>query len=172
MRKLFYCTLAIGLLLIQPAQAQSPLPESIQTYQPVGGGTLTYFFIDAYDATLFAPEGTYKPNHPFALELHYLVSIEGDDIAERSIEEMRGLGYDNEPQLASWLEGMNAIFPNVEDGDRLTGVYAPGQPTQFYKGATLIGTVEDPEFGNAFFGIWLNENTSEPTLRKQLLGSE
>jgi hypothetical protein len=33
-----------------------------------------------------------------------------------------------------------------------------------------IGNIDDAEFARAFFAIWLDPKTSEPSLRKQLLG--
>jgi len=35
---------------------------------------------------------------------------------------------------------------------------------------TPIGTIEDPEFARASFAIWFDPRTSEPVLRRQLLG--
>ena len=34
-----------------------------------------------------------------------------------------------------------------------------------------VGRIADPDFSRAFFGIWLNEETSVPDLRRKLLGS-
>ena len=65
---------------------------------------------------------------------------------------------------------MRALFPDVHKGDTLTGVYTRKGTTIFYKNGKKLETINDPEFGRAFFGIWLSENTSEPDLRKQLLG--
>lgn len=67
---------------------------------------------------------------------------------------------------------MKKIFPDVEEGMQLTGVYVPGQATRFYRDGLFIGEVSDPEFGPAFFGIWLHPKTSAPKLRAALLGGK
>ena len=40
----------------------------------------------------------------------------------------------------------------------------------YYFDEQPIGIIQDKQFGDAFLAIWLSENTSEPGLRKQLLG--
>jgi hypothetical protein len=138
----------------------------------VGETRMQYLFWDVYDISLTAPEGEWRKDAPFALTLSYLMDLKGDDIAERSVEEMRGLGYGDEMKLAAWYSEMRRIFPNVKNGSLLTGLYNPGKPTKFYHNGKLAGEVRDPEFGKAFFGIWLDEKTSEPKLRQRLLGQK
>ena len=64
---------------------------------------------------------------------------------------------------------MDRVFPDLKAGDRLVGVSVPGKGTHFYSQDRPLGVVADPEFSPAFFGIWLDEKTSEPALRNQLL---
>jgi hypothetical protein len=54
-------------------------------------------------------------------------------------------------------------------GDRITGLHQPGLGARFWFNGQLRGAVADPEFSRLFFGIWLAETTSEPTLRSALL---
>ena len=161
-------------ILTFPIVASAELPKSVKTTMPdvdtVGKGRLNYLIWDVYDAELFAPQGHWAPGKPLALKLSYLMDLKGADIASRSVEEMRKIGFNDELMLATWHDQMRKIFPNVGSGDALIGVYAPDGETQFYHNNTLIGTVKDPEFGKYFFGIWLDEKSSEPGLRKQLLG--
>jgi hypothetical protein len=118
-------------------------------------------------------EGTYKEwkqDTPFALSLTYLRDFEGEDIASRSVDEMRDIGYTDEVLLAKWFEQMRSVFPNVKEGENITGVFDKNKHTHFYHEGKLIGSIDDKMFGESFFGIWLNEKTSEPKMRKQLLG--
>ncbi len=138
----------------------------------VGKSRLTYVFWDVYDAVLYAPQGNWSEDKPFALTLTYLRDLEGKAIAERSIEEMRKQGLDDDEQLADWQSVMTEIFPDVEEGDSLTGVASSDGHTQFYFNGEPAGTVEDSAFTQAFFDIWLSKDTSEPEMRKQLLGEQ
>lgn len=153
-------------LYAMPLQALSPaLPDA----QLMGEARMRVLLWDVYDAKLYTSAESFSFDQPFALELNYLMTLAGDEIAERSVEEMREQGYTDEVKLAAWYAQMRDIFPDVEDGSTLTGVYKPGAPTEFYQHATHIGTIRDPEFGRWFFGIWLSENTSAPDFRSKLL---
>lgn len=168
MPKLLIFILAIA--LSSPVLAQAEGTRLLADAQQVGKGRLTYFLWDVYDATLTAPAGEWQSDQPFALTLHYLRALDGHDIADRSVEEMRKLGFDDEVKLAAWHSQMLDIFPDVAEGSELTGLYSPEAPTVFFKDNQEIGSIHDPEFGIWFFNIWLSENTSEPELRAQLLG--
>jgi hypothetical protein len=65
---------------------------------------------------------------------------------------------------------LKKILPDVDAGDFLTGVNVPKLGVRFYQNGQPIGAIDDLEFAQAFFGIWLDPRTSEPVLRKQLLG--
>ena len=154
-----------------PAFAIEYMTDHIPAAEKVGKGRLTYLFWDVYDATLYAPQGTWKEDKPFALELSYLRDIPGKSIADRSIEEIRLQGYSDEIKLAAWYTQMRSIFPDVNEGITLTGIFTNSGETIFFKNSKEIGRIQDSEFSQAFFNIWLSEKTSSPTLRDKLLGS-
>ncbi len=148
----------------------SPLPH-LTGYAAVGSGSLRYFGLRIYDATLWSPGGVWSASQPFALELRYARSFEGAAIARRSIEEMRARRSVPDATLARWEAQMRAIFPNVREGDRLIGVRQPGQGAVFYQDARKLGRIDDEAFADAFFGIWLHPATRAPALRARLLGA-
>ena len=161
-----------------PAQVAA-LPEAVT--RDVGGlalrgeAVLRFFGLKVYDIRLWTPEKAAPVEElaagPFALELVYDLSIKGRDIAERSVKEMRTQGWRDEAQLKRWGQEMAHIFPDIAQGDALIGVSIPGKGARFYSRDKLIAVVADPEFSRAFFDIWLSVKTSEPRLRKKLLGS-
>jgi len=57
----------------------------------------------------------------------------------------------------------------VVQGDRITGVHLPGQGAEFWVNGQRAGLLADPQFARLFFGIWLDERTSEPQLRARLI---
>jgi hypothetical protein len=83
---------------------------------------------------------------------------------------MKKLSLGSAAQQRAWLDAMKQVFPNVEEGTQLVGLYQPGQATRFYRDGVAVGEVADPEFGPAFFAIWLHPRTSAPKLRAALLG--
>ncbi len=166
------CASLLAMALLQPASASEAALQNVPDARVVGDGILTYTFLDVYKATLYAPSGQWSFQKPFALSIRYLRSLNGAAIADRSVQEMRAQGFKNEVLLATWHSQMKAIFPNVQNGTVLSGVYIPGQETVFYRDNTKIGAIKGDAFGQRFFGIWLNANTSQPALRQQLLGNK
>ncbi|MFC3092647.1 hypothetical protein DRW07_00330 [Alteromonas sediminis] len=166
-------TILMGLLIsFGVLSMPQPVDEHIPQAKLVGEGKFTYLFWDVYNAQLFAPDGRWQAQAPYALTLTYLRNFDGEDIAVRSREEMEGLGFKDKEKLASWEQVMKDIFPDVQEGEQITGIIKADQTTVFYKNQELIGAVEDREFGEQFFAIWLHENTSEPRLRKKLIGEK
>lgn len=170
MRRRFLIALTALIFYAQSALASETILASVPSASVVGRGVLSYAFWDVYEATLYAPKGRFDPEKPFALSIEYYHSINGKDIADRSVQEMRKQGFNDEIKLAAWNGQMKAIFPDVEDGTVLSAVYRPGNQTIFYNGNKAIGSIKGDDFGRLFFGIWLGERTSEPELRRALLG--
>jgi len=155
-----------------PAHAIEPIREYVPQAQKVGEARMSVMFWDIYDASLYAPKGQWSFDKPFALQLHYLRHLDGEKIADRSVKEMRKQGFDNEVKLATWHTQMREIFPDVEEGDVLSGIFTKDGQSIFYQGEQEIGRIKDPDFSRRFFAIWLSPQTSAPELRTALLGRE
>ena len=82
---------------------------------------------------------------------------------------MRQTGALDEADATRWLAAMSALFPDVQRGDRITGVHVPGTGARFYLNDRLLGEVGEDRFSRRFFGIWLSERTSQPRMREALL---
>lgn len=166
---MFSAFLALG---VAPAAAETAVAAPLHE---VGRGLYTWWGLHIYRASLWVAPGfdaAALPRQHFALELQYERSFRGRDIAQRSIEEMRGIGPFSDAQAQAWLQAMQTVFPDVVSGDRLRGVNLPGQGAQFFHNGRAVGEIADPEFARLFFGIWLSEQTAAPALRQALLGTE
>jgi len=172
-----------GLLMAPPAAAQAasppaapPQPPELATELPAarwrGTGTLRFFGLRIYDSQLWSADAITGDGaaQPLALALVYARALVGEQIASRSLKEMRRIGEVTDAQAARWLPAMTRLFPDVQAGDRLTGIQRPGASTRFYLNGKLRGDVDDADFTRLFFGIWLSPRTSEPRLREQMLG--
>ncbi|MEY4415640.1 MAG: hypothetical protein RIQ53_2933 [Pseudomonadota bacterium] len=157
------------------AAASAAPPEVIEALPAArlqGQGSLRMFGLRIFDARLWldAPWRGEAPAQPLALELRYARALSGARIAARSIQEMRGIGAFDDAQAARWELALRRLFPDVEAGQRLTGVWRPGAATRFAHDGRWLGQVDDEAFGPLFFGIWLAARSSEPALRDRLLG--
>ncbi|HOB93497.1 MAG TPA: chalcone isomerase family protein [Aquabacterium sp.] len=158
-----------------PAAGPPPPPELADALPGArwrGAGVMRFLGLHIYDARLWSPEpvGSDSSGQALALELVYARKLVGRLIAERSLKEMQGVGPVSDAQGTQWLQAMLRLFPDVQAGDRLTGIQRPGQSARFFFNGKLRGEVADADFTRLFFGIWLSPRTSEPQLRAQLLG--
>jgi len=161
-----------------PSAVQANVPEptasaALQGKQGTDKVRLRVWGFEVYDAALYTANGFNAEQfgeHRFGLELSYLRSFKGSDIAERSIDEMRNVTELTPEQAERWLQAMTGLFPDVKRGDRITGVHVPGSGARFYLNDRLLGDVADEAFSRSFFGIWLSPKTSQPRMRETLIG--
>jgi hypothetical protein len=147
----------------EPPQALSAVLPALR---PWGSGEFRRFGFLVYEATLWAGEGE-RPVPPLALGLTYKRNIEGKAIAEASVDQMRRFDA-SDAQLARWGQQMAGLFPSVKPGDRIVGLQLSDRARFFYNDQPL-GEINDAAFARAFFAIWLDPRTSEPSLRTALL---
>jgi hypothetical protein len=178
MRSLAAISMAAALssaaLAKDPVADAPPLPPDVaalnRDLRPQGGGEMTFFGLSIYDGWFWSDSRAWTPDRIYALDLHYHRDLKGTSIAERSVAEIEKIGRATAEELKRWGEAMRRVFPDVRNGDRITGVNLPPNRVQFFLNGTSIGEIADPRFGPAFFGIWLDPNTSNPDYREKLLG--
>jgi hypothetical protein len=110
------------------------------------------------------------PIQPYRLKLEYKREIEGKKIVETTEKEIRRMGGE-EGKLSRWISQLNKIIPDVKPGDALVGMVDEKKRSLFCFKDRFLGQIDDPEFADYFFGIWLSDKTSEPRLRKKLIES-
>ncbi len=177
MKKIAVCAVLAGAIGLfgtplwaaeRPAEVTRVLPSA----SLAGQATLRFWGFDVYQASLWVEPGFSAAQYAqsaFALELRYLRDFAGADIAKRSIAEMRRQGPLDAQQATRWEAQMRAVFPDVKARERITGINQPGVGAVFLRDGRPLGTIADPAFAKVFFGIWLSEQTSEPTMRSALL---
>jgi hypothetical protein len=166
----FICTfLALSPIALGNQAPSQNLKELIQDSLIVGSGKFTYFGLNIYQAKYLSLESSIK--NSIALELKYSKNFSGESIANETIKQMRKIGV-NHPNIEKWGNDLKNIFPDIEKGHTLTGVYIPQKGTIFLHNGNKIGEMLGDEFSKAFFGIWLDPKTSAPELRTQLLSEK
>lgn len=140
---------------------QPPLKQEAQVPFKVWG-FYVYDLIYKYDSMY--------PTPPYTLKLQYKRDLSGKSIVDRTQKEILGLGAPQE-KTSKWIADLRKIIPDIKKGDALVGMVDSKKKSVFCLGEKLMGEIEDPEFADYFFGIWLSEKTSEPKLRKKLLNS-
>jgi hypothetical protein len=185
MFKLVYILLASCFLFIAPCEVfaksnteDSAFTGSVKTsldkggFISIGESTFSILFWDLYKSELLTTSGTYpvetdKSNLLF--DIDYLADISSEDLIERTIGQWQHLGV--MPEIYQrYLPTLKEIWPDIKKGDSLSLLIDEGR-SLFYFNDKYIGAINSPEFGQIFIAIWLSEKTSQPDLRRELLGS-
>ena len=155
------------------AMLEEQKSDHLATLAAVGRGELTWFGFSVYEASLWTKNGKYmglENSVPIALAITYQRSIDSEDLANRTSEEWERLGIFKNEQRQFWQKKLKQIWPDVKAGDTITTLVTSENITRFYYNDNLLAVLDDPAFGTALLSIWLDPNTSEPDLRKQLIG--
>ena len=110
-----------------------------------GEGQLRWFGLLAYRARLWSPGGraTSALNGPLALEIQYARHFRGEQLAARSVDEMRHTGAGSDDQRRTWGEAMANTFRDVDAGDCILGVTLASGATQFFRNGAPLGANAD-----------------------------
>jgi hypothetical protein len=87
------------------------------------------------------------------------------------MSEMTRLGVGNTDQRQAWRREMERVLPSVNRSDQLVVFYAPNHKTYFFYNGRKRAEMDDPTFGAAFFGIWLDSRMKNPLLRSRYLSA-
>ena len=158
-----------------------PLAQSLQwfqgqslSYRLRGQANMRWFGLLLYEArlwTLDAFDSKHWADQRFALELVYARSFDGVKIAQASLELMQAQHGKVAERDRQWLAWMQQSFPNIQANDRLLGLHQGAKEgCRFVHNRQVRLDIPDAQFAKAFFGIWLDPRTTEPALRRSLIG--
>lgn len=168
-----FCALTWTTALAAEPAAPQHIENEVRQARLAGQGSFRWFGLKIYDAALWVGAKGYRAQAPAAeklvLDLRYARDLQGKKIAAASEDEMRKLGLGSAQQRASWQAAMENIFPDVNEGTHLSGVYLPNAGARFYLNGKFLGEIMDAEFSHAFFAIWLDPKTTAAQLRNALL---
>ena len=142
---------------------------AVNVWPMVGQAKLKVLVWEVYDSALFTPSGTWQGVAPYQLSLTYLRDIPASKLVEETDKAWQEQGR-NHPKQGEWLTLLGDLWPDITEGDNLVfGLNASGDSTFWFNGIP-IGSIDDPDFGPLFGGIWLDPDTPRPGLRTELIG--
>jgi hypothetical protein len=173
----FFLGLCLSLIFAAKAGfASAQLPEGLREsgvgWIEQGSAKMRWFGLPIYDITLFSARPKFDEALPYALFIRYARTISSEQLADTSIDQMRKLGFSDEASLKRWRAQLKSVFPSVKPGETILGVHEPGLRARFFHQGRNVGVLEDAMLARAFFAIWMDEKTSEPGLRAELLGQK
>ncbi len=171
MRKLLflYTVMSLGLISGTAHAAPPEVKAHFTETAPYSTASFRMLMFKVYDIELYTDAEQWSYDAPFALRLIYDTSIEGEDIAERSVDEIEKYHTLTPEEQKEYLATFTRLFPNVKTGDSLTAVYAPGKDMQLYFNGALRGTVTDLTLARRFLDIWLTPKSEYPDIRNTLV---
>lgn len=150
-----------------PAEVQRALPGAEKT----GEASYRMLGIHLFDAEAYAAGGDFSWERPFALTLNYHRAARQSTLLNRSISEMTQRGAGNARSLAPLRGQLERCFPDIQRGDRVTGVSTGANTATFYYNGAERCDVSWPGFRRHFFGIWLDGRDGPArTMSAQLRG--
>ena len=176
-----FLTAALLLVVCACAWAEHALPAPLKQEgfeaKQVGGGLLTWFGFEIYEASLWTVDGNFsglpKLEQPTALSLWYRRGFSRDRLIEITQNGWTEFQLATPLQQERWSAQLEKIWVDTEKGSNMTALVTPNGETRFYSAQRYLGSVADAAFGPAFLGIWLDERTHGTrleNLRTALLG--
>lgn len=132
-------------------------------------GEARWLGLRLYEAVLWSPRDGWRGDDRFALALRYSRDFSAQRLTDASLEEMTRLFAPSAEQLTRWRVLLSNAFPDVNSGDVLVGVFEPHRGVVFYHRGVEHSRIDDVEFAERFFAIWLDARTRLPALRERLL---
>ena len=166
-----------GALEVEGVAFEDPIQIAGVSVPLEGAGLLRYrLLIKAYVAAFYASRtgASVSPlaAAPRRLEIEYFWALGAEQFAEAT---RAGIAANVTPEELRRLEPrireMNALYQDVEPGDRYALTYANGT-TELAKNGVPLGAVAGEDFGRAMFAIWLGSSPLSPSLKGELLGRE
>jgi hypothetical protein len=155
------------------AKAANVLAKNMTSrdFKLLGEAKFSVLFWDIYQSRLLTSDGQYPLSHhcqSSLFEIQYLRDISKQELLDNTLAQWQHLAIDKAEYML-YLTVLENIWPDIKAGDQLT-LLSRANRTVFYFNQKKIAEIESEEFADLFLRIWLDENTSEPELRTQLLG--
>ena len=104
------------------------------------------------------------------MRLSVLRSLKGSQVSEAISEGFSRNSKDQMPRLQDRLKKLEAMIPDVKEGDDIAFTWVGDKGTEVTVRGTDRGTIEGRDFADALFSVWLGPNPVQEDLKKALLG--
>lgn len=144
------------------------LPSAIanQKFTPKGSADFKRLMVKAVTIKLWEQADT-SINPTQVLQTKFAYGVEDKYLVEAIIRGMLQRGIPR-PRVGKWFWQIREFTPTVQKDDVITMVKT-AQSVSFYHNGSYIGAINNPQFGDDFFGVWLAPDSKYPQIRSQLL---
>ncbi|WP_462167420.1 chalcone isomerase family protein [Pseudoalteromonas sp. GB43] len=96
--------------------------------------------------------------------------FDAKDIVKATNEQWQHLKLND--MVGAYDKQLLALWPDIKKNDSLSFQTNEQGIGTFYFNDKKLGQIDDNRFADNFLAIWLSADTSEPSLRKQLIGGK
>jgi len=104
------------------------------------------------------------------MRLSILRSLKGSQVTDAISEGFERNSKDQLPKLEARLHKLEAMIPDVKEGDEIVFTWVPDKGVLVSVRGTDRGAIEGRDFGDALLSVWLGPNPVQEDLKKALLG--
>lgn len=168
-------SLIVFLSFSQTAFAQSESRVVKDNLNPgflIGGSELRFWGLKVYQIFLWSEHKNFSYDKKFAIQINYNMAFSSEDLAKRSIYEIKRNHFLSEQEEKKYYLQLKQIFTPVKSGDQKVALFIPDQGLLMFSNANLNGKVSDLRLARLFVDIWLDEKSSYPEITRKILGKE
>jgi hypothetical protein len=154
------------------SQTEIPLAISQNINSPflTGKATLKFLGLKVYDITLWSENLQFSYNRKFAIHIRYNMSFSKQDLAQRSIDEIKNLHQLSQEEEKKYYQKLTEIFSDIKKDDEKIAFFDPQTGVTLFHNNQKRGEISDLKFARLFVDIWLDKKGSYPKVTEKLLG--
>lgn len=160
----------VGLFALQGAARGDALSQIMPTAKRVGIARFKVIFFKIYDAELFAPNGSFSRNGPYALRLTYLSNARKDRIISSTVKEMKRQKAASSKVIEGWVPLMEDAFISMDKGSYADFIHTGDGRVLLTANGKLISEITDSRFITALMNVWLGPKVRDKEFQDKLMG--
>jgi hypothetical protein len=139
-----------------------------------GAGLLRWLFFKIYIVALYLPSEIQSRNvlndMPKRLEFHFFSSMKAEQFVESGEHFLlKNASSDELTSLRTKINAFNNLYRDVEEGERYSLTYIPGEGTELALNGKALGKVNGYDFASVYYRIWLGKKPVDDDLKRMLL---
>ena len=140
-----------------------------------GAGLFRYLgVIKAYVGALYVEKGfateDVLSDTAKRLEIEYFHAIKGEDFGPATNKIItKNTDAETLERLRPKIDAHNALYRDVQPGDRYSLTYIPGRGTELALNGEPIGLIEGADFAAAIYAMWLGDKPMNKSFKRQLM---
>jgi len=171
----FFLASPCGAVTLGPAQFNESWQKGPFKMRLIGAGLKKFLAVKVVAAGFYLPEDASSEQAlediPKRLEMVYLQNIPRVELQRATLQGIRKNVTAREfRKLRDRIDQINAQYPNVRPGDRISVTYLPGRGTLIDVNGSARAVIQGEDFAQAFYAIWVGKRPVDRRIKEYLLG--